>query len=180
VAYHPEEARASTLTEWNLYPGQVRIAEALAPKFTSGFSTLATVDVDLSGSTSGVLYCVGGIMGGFTAYMDDGFLKAEYNMLGIERYKASSSSPIAAGRHEIQIEVRYDERQAQAPATITLRADGADVGTGRIERSVQAGFTASETFDVGTDLGSPVSLDYHERAPFAFDGTIHKLHVSYI
>jgi arylsulfatase len=25
---------------------------------------------------------------------------------------------------------------------------------------------------VGADLGSPVSLDYAERRPFAFDGTI--------
>ena len=41
-------------------------------------------------------------------------------------------------------------------------------------------FTASETFDVGMDLGSPVSLDYHERAPFAFDGTIEKIHIQYL
>jgi len=58
--------------------------------------------------------------------------------------------------------------------------DGAEVGSVRIERSVQAAFTASETFDVGTDLGSPVALDYHERAPFEFTGTIHRLHISYV
>jgi hypothetical protein len=40
-------------------------------------------------------------------------------------------------------------------------------------------FTATETFDVGTDLGSPVSLDYASKAPFAFDGTIHQVHVKY-
>ena len=33
-------------------------------------------------------------------------------------------------------------------------------------------FTASETFDVGVDLGSTVSLDYMERRPFRFDGRI--------
>jgi arylsulfatase len=37
---------------------------------------------------------------------------------------------------------------------------------------VPAAFTASETFDVGVDLGSPVSLAYFDRAPFRFDGTI--------
>jgi hypothetical protein len=37
---------------------------------------------------------------------------------------------------------------------------------------VPAAFTASETFDVGIDLGSPVSLDYFDRRPFAFDGNI--------
>ena len=34
---------------------------------------------------------------------------------------------------------------------------------------------ASETFDVGVDLGSPVSLDYFDRAPFRFDGEIEKM-----
>ena len=54
------------------------------------------------------------------------------------------------------------------------------MGRGRVERSVPAGFSASETFDIGIDLGSPVSLDYHERAPFAFNGKIHKIHFRYV
>ena len=32
-------------------------------------------------------------------------------------------------------------------------------------------------FDVGTDLGSPVSLDYAKRRPFSFEGTIGHVHV---
>ena len=53
------------------------------------------------------------------------------------------------------------------------------MGQGRIERAVPGGHTASETFDVGADLGSPVSLDYFDRAPFAFNGKIEKIHISY-
>jgi len=179
LAYHPDEMRASPLTEWTFYQGQVRIAEALAPKFTSGFPTLATATVDIDEGASGVLYSVGWITGGFTAYRDEGFVKAEYNMLGVDRYKASSATAVPAGRHEIQIELLYDERRAQAPATLTLRVDGTEVGSCRVERSVQAGFS-SDNFNVGIDLGSPVSLDYHERAPFAFEGTIDQLHITYI
>jgi len=41
-----------------------------------------------------------------------------------------------------------------------------------VKRTVPAAFTASETFDVGVDLGSPVSLAYFDRAPFRFDGKI--------
>ena len=41
-------------------------------------------------------------------------------------------------------------------------------------------FTASETFDVGVDLGSPVALDCFDRAPFEFNGKIEKIHISYI
>jgi hypothetical protein len=54
------------------------------------------------------------------------------------------------------------------------------VARGRVERSVPAGFTASETFDIGVDLGSPVSLDYHAGAPFAFTGTIAKISFQFI
>ena len=180
MVYHPEESRSSLRTEWTLYEGQTRIAEAMGPRFTSGFSTLATFDVTISDDTSGVLYCVGGIAGGFTGYMDDGFLKAEYNMLGVERYKATSAERIGAGAHQLEVELMYDERKPQASATITLRVDGTEVGSGRVERSVPGGFTASETFDIGVDLGSPVALDYHDRAPFAFEGSIEKAHIKYI
>lgn len=76
--------------------------------------------------------------------------------------------------------MKYDDPKPQGPATITLRVDGATVGTGMVERSVQAVFTASETFDVGVDLGSPVALDYHDRVPFAFNGTIGRVHITYI
>jgi arylsulfatase len=37
--------------------------------------------------------------------------------------------------------------------------------------------TADETFDVGIDLGSPVSLDYFERRPFKFNGKIASVEV---
>ncbi len=33
------------------------------------------------------------------------------------------------------------------------------------------------TFDVGEDLGSPVSPDYFDRSPFRFDGNIAKVEV---
>jgi hypothetical protein len=38
-------------------------------------------------------------------------------------------------------------------------------------------FTASDSLDIGIALGSPVSLDYCEKAPFEFNGTIEQVHV---
>ena len=67
-----------------------------------------------------------------------------------------------------------------APATVTLKVNGAQVGQGRIERSVPGTFTASETFDVGMDLGSPVALDYYDKAPFEFSGKINRIHIRYL
>ena len=61
---------------------------------------------------------------------------------------------------------------------MVLSVDGQEVAGTTVARTVPAAFTASETFDVGVDLGSPVSLDYAERLPFAFDGTIDSVRVS--
>ena len=38
-------------------------------------------------------------------------------------------------------------------------------------------YFTSESFDVGTDLGSTVSRDYFERRPFKFDGKIVRVDV---
>jgi hypothetical protein len=46
-----------------------------------------------------------------------------------------------------------------------------------VKQTVAGAFSASETFDVGKDLGSPVSLDYFDRAPFPFSGKIEAVNV---
>ena len=108
------------------------------------------------------------------------FLKAEYNAMTLNRYKVASESVIPTGKVKIEVETRYDNHERMGPATLTLTVNGKQVGQGRIERSVPAGHTASETFDVGVDLGSPVALDYFDRAPFRFTGKIEKIHIIYL
>jgi arylsulfatase len=111
--------------------------------------------------------------------MDKGLLKAEYNAMTMNRFKIASESAIPTGKVKIEVETTYDSTERLAPATVTLRVNGKQVGQGRIERSVPAAHTASETFDVGKDLGSPVAMDYLDRAPFKFNGTIEKIHIKY-
>ena len=62
--------------------------------------------------------------------------------------------------------------------TATLLVDGKEVGRAQLARTVPAAFTASETFDVGIDLGAPVAAAYEARRPFAFAGTIHTVKVT--
>ncbi len=64
-----------------------------------------------------------------------------------------------------------------APATVILSVDGKEIARGSVPRTVPVAFTASESFDVGIDLGSPVSLEYFDRRPFKFDGRIEKVEV---
>jgi arylsulfatase len=178
--YNSSEMPSSPLTEWDFYEGQTRIPEGLAPKFASGRSSVAVIDADVPKDAEGVLFALGGISAGFTVYMDKGFLKAEYNALTLNRYKVSSQSAIPTGKVKIEVVTKYDTTERMAPATITLKVNGKEVGQGRVEISVPAIFTASETFDVGVDLASPVALDYFDRAPFKFNGKIEKIHIAYI
>ena len=55
--------------------------------------------------------------------------------------------------------------------------DGKEAARTTVQRTVPAAFTPSESFDVGTDLGAPVALEYAERRPFAFSGTIQAVKV---
>jgi arylsulfatase len=54
------------------------------------------------------------------------------------------------------------------------------VATGQVPVSAPLLFTANDCLDVGIALGSPVSLDYHEKAPFKFNGSIEQMHVAYL
>jgi len=178
--FSPSDMPSSPLTEWTFYEGQDRFPEAVAPKFISGLSTLAVIDAQIDKDSEGVLFAIGGVSSGFTVYMDKGFLKAEYNAMTMDRYKASSKSPIPTGKVKIEVKTQYDSKERLSPATVTLTVNGKEVAQMRMERSVPSIHTASETFDVGKDLGSPVAMDYFDRAPFKFSGKIEKIHVSYI
>ena len=132
------------------------------------------VDIALTmpDNASGVLYALGGFAGGLTLFMDNGYLVYEYNMLIVDRYQARSAAPIPGGSHIIAVSTRFDSPAPMGPATVTLTVDGTEVGSVAVARTVPAAFTASETFGVGVDLGSPVSPDYFDRRPFRFTGTI--------
>jgi len=178
--FNNSELPSSPLKEWTFFEGQDRIPEAMAPKFASGRSSLAVIDAEIGKDAEGVLFAVGGISAGFTVYMDKGFLKAEYNAMTLNRYKMVSESAIPTGKINIEVETKYDSKDRMAPATVTLKVNGKEVGRGRVERSVPGVFTASETFDVGKDLGSPVALDYYDKAPFKFNGKINMITIKYI
>ena len=104
--------------------------------------------------------------------MDKGYLIFEYNLMIIDRSIAKSAEKIAPGKHTIVVDTMLKAPKPGAPADIVLSVDGKEVARTTAKMTVPAAFTASETFDVGTDLGSPVSRDYFERRPFKFVGRL--------
>ena len=166
---HPEDRIKTAYTSWRFDAATTRMPEFTAPGLGRE-SNHVTIDAELGTNASGVLYALGGASGGVTLYMDKGTLVYEYNMMVIERTVAKSDHPLGPGRHRIEVDTTI--ARPGAPAEVSLVVDGREVARTTVGRTVPAAFTASETFDVGIDLGSPVSLDYFDRRPFRFDGTI--------
>jgi hypothetical protein len=171
---HPEDRAKSPYTSWRFDATTTRMPEFAAPGLGRE-SNHVTIDAEFADNASGVLYALGGAGGGLTLYMDEGHLVYEYNMMVIERYTARSEDKLAPGRHKIEVDTTIPK--PGAPGEVVLKVDDKEVGRTTVKRTVPAAFSASETFDVGTDLGSPVSLDYFDRRPFPFEGKIQRVSV---
>jgi arylsulfatase len=173
---HPEDRIKTPYTSWQFDGATTRMPEFTAPGIGHANNTV-TIDADIGDGASGVLYAMGGAGGGLVLFMDKGQLVYEYNMMIIERYVARSAGKIPAGKHRIEVTTTLASAAPLAPADVVLSVDGKEVARTTVKRTVPAAFSASETFDVGVDLGSTVSLDYFDRKPFKFDGRIEKVAV---
>jgi len=171
---HPEDRVKTPYTSWQFDATTNRMPEFTAPGLGRE-SSRVIVDAEFGENATGVLYALGGASGGLALYMDKGDLVYEYNMMVIERYTARSKEKIAAGKRRIEVDTTI--AKPGAPAAVVLTVDGKEVARTTVKRTVPAAFTASESFDVGIDLGSPVSLDYFDRRPFKFDGRITAVNV---
>jgi arylsulfatase A-like enzyme len=172
---HPEDRVATPYNSWIFDSTTVRMPEFTAPGLGRE-SSRVKIEAEFGNDASGVLYAIGGFSGGLTLYMDKGELVYEYNMLEIERTSIRAQEKIAGGKRRIEIDTAIPK--PGAAAEVVIRVDGKEIGRGTGTRTVPAAFTASESFDVGIDLGSPVSPAYFDRRPFRFDGSIDKIQVN--
>jgi arylsulfatase len=170
---HPQEMKRSANTEWTLFAGMTRIPESQAPNVRNG-NLRAEIELDAPRNASGVIFAMGGYAGGVTLYTYKGQLRYEYSALLLKRTKIHVGR-LPTGKVTIVFEMRTPFERA-APAEVAFWINGKQAATGTVERTIPAAFTASETFDVGTDTNSPVADDYFDQAPFAFNGTIERLH----
>jgi arylsulfatase A-like enzyme len=173
---HPEDRIKSPYTKWRFDESTTRMPEFTAPGLGRQNSHVE-ITLTVPENASGVLYALGGFAGGLTLFMDKGRLVYEYNMMMIERYQARSAGNIAPGQHVITVDTTLESFRQMSAAAVVLKVDSEEVAKVIVARTVPAAFSASETFGVGVDLGSPVSPDYFDRRPFRFEGTIERVDV---
>src|ERR1700722_13264364 len=118
--------------------------------------------------------------GGLTLYVKDGTLSYEYNLFEIARTQIKAKDKLPTGNAKIEVETKYAVKRPAGPLDVTLKVNGVEVAKGNVPVSAPLMFTANDCLEIGTDLGSPVSLDYYDQTPFAFTGKIRQVQVKYI
>ncbi len=160
--------------KFTFYAGAVRIPEANAPYTKNrSFSISADVEIPQSGA-EGVVAAIGGVVGGWSIYFKDGKPSFTYNYLTTDRPTINAAKKLEHGPATIRYEFAYDGGGMGKGGASKLFVNGQLAAQGRIERTVPLLFSADETFDIGTDTGSPVGL-YPRN--FAFNGKIKKVEI---
>jgi arylsulfatase len=155
-----------------LFGGMGRLTENTVLNLKNKSYTV-TADIEVpDGGANGVIVAQGGAFGGWSLYLLDGVPTHCYNLLGLNRVKASGTEALAPGHHQVRVEHHYDGEGLAKGGDTELFVDGVHVGASRQEASVPMLFSGDETLDVGVDFGTSVSDDYtHETS--RFDGTVH-------
>jgi len=161
--FNPELAGRPQLIKGNsqlLFGGMSRLTEgSIVVTHNKSYSLTAEIEVPESGA-NGVIVALGGSVGGWSLYAQDGKLKHCYNFFGIHRYLTEGARPIEAGRHQVRMEFEYDGGGLAKGGNVSLFVDGKKDGEGRVDMTVPMMFSADETCDVGKETGSAVSGDY--------------------
>jgi arylsulfatase len=162
-------------TSQTLYEGMGRLTEAVVLNLKNTSHAVAAEIEVLEGGASGVIVAQGGAFGGWSLYLrDDGVPVYCYNLLGLHLTKVAGSASLTAGAHRIVMAFDYDGGGPGLGGQVQLLVDGAQVGEGRLERTVPLVFSLDETCDVGRDSASPVSDEYSSEAS-TFTGRIHQV-----
>jgi arylsulfatase len=177
TALNPSEFKKSSNTEWILFEGMTRIPESEAPNVRNG-NLRVEIEAEVPAWVNGVIFAMGGYAGGVSLYALNGELYYEYSSLLLKRTKIKVGK-LPKGDVSIAYEMRTPVGRG-VPAELTFWINGKETAKGTVERSIPLIFTASETFDVGMDLNSPVADAYFDKAPFKFEGSLKKLHFAYL
>ncbi|WP_158822101.1 arylsulfatase [Granulicella sp. S156] len=138
----------------------------------------ADVVIPASGG-DGVILAQGSRYGGYTLFIKDRHVIYEVNAYGKRAGRIVSTEPLAPGPAHIELQVTPDAATPNAGALTILGPRG--IRPGKVQLNVNGtqqeeefanilGASPTETLDVGSDLGSPVSTEY--ASPNRFTGSI--------
>ncbi len=164
------------------------IPDGTAPNVLNTSYTI-TADIDVpQGGAEGMIVTEGGRFGGYGMYLLKGKPVFLWNLLDLKRIRWEGTEALAPGKHTIEYDFKYDGLGFATlafnnlsgigrPGAGTLKVDGKVVSTQTLERTVPLVLPWDETFDIGSDTGTPVD-DRDYQVPFKFTGKINKLTIA--
>ena len=112
---------------------------------------------------------------GIGLYLLKGKPVFNYNLLMLAQFRWEGQQPLAAGKHTIVFDFKYDGPGIAKGGTGVLKVDGQEVAhADRFRRPIPFLLPVDETFDVGVDTRTAVN-DQDYQVPFRFNGKIDKL-----
>jgi arylsulfatase len=164
------------------------IIDNAAPNFlNTSYTITAEIEVP-EGGAEGVVVTEGGRFGGYGLYLLKGRPVFTWNLLDLKRVKWQGDDALSPGKHTIVYDFKYDGLGFATlafasvsglgrPGTGTLIIDGKVIATQTLERTIPLLLPWDETFDIGSDTGTPID-DHDYQVPFPFTGKIDKLTIS--
>jgi arylsulfatase A-like enzyme len=154
--------------------------------FLLNSSYTITADVTVpQGGAEGMILTSGGRFGGYGFYLLKGKPVFLWNLVDLKRIKWEGPEALAPGRHTVEFDFKYDGLGVGTLAfnnmsglgrsgTGTLRVDGKDVQTIKMEHTMPMILQWDESFDIGSDTLTGVN-DADYLPPFALTAQLNKL-----
>jgi hypothetical protein len=158
-----------------------------APNFLNTSYTITAEVTIPQGGAEGMIHTNGGRFGGYGMYLLKGKPVFTWNLLDLKRVRWEGPE-LSPGKHTIEFDFKYDALGFATLAfnnisgigrsgTGVLKVDGKVVATEKMERTVPLVLPWDETFDIGSDTGTPVD-DRDYQVPFTFTGKLNKLTIA--
>jgi arylsulfatase A-like enzyme len=150
----------------------------------SSYTITADIEVPDDGA-EGMILTSGGRFAGYGFYLLDSKPVFLWNMIDMERIKWEGKEALTPGKHTIEFDFKYDGLGAGTLAfnnmsglgrsgTGTLKVDGKEVDTKKMEKTLPMILQWDEAFDVGSDTLTGVN-DADYQPPFPLTAKLEKL-----
>jgi hypothetical protein len=145
-----------------------------------------TADIDVpQGGAEGMILTSGGRFAGYGFYLLQGKPVFLWNMVDLERIKWEGPDALSSGRHTVEFDFKYDGigvgtleynnfSGLARPGTGTLKVDGKEVATKKMEKTLPMILQWDESFDIGSDTLTGVNDDDY-KPPFPLTAKLNKL-----
>ena len=184
----PRPSPTAGRTEFTYLRPLTGIPMGAAPQVLgTSYRMRAEIEVPQGGG-EGLIATQGGRFGGWGFYLLKGKPVYVWNLLDLQRVRWEGVEALAPGKHVLEFEFKYDGLGFATLAfnntsgvgrsgTGVLKVDGKVVATQTMEWTIPITLQWDESFDVGSDTGTPVE-DRDYQVPFKFSGRLMKLTLS--